>query len=104
MQSVTISLSWLGAVFALLTLCAIGYSLLSMLSVASLLLSGGQQRSSVSSAQPAIPVSILKPLKGCDSQMYESFRSHCLQDYAEFEIIFGVNSADDAAAPLVERL
>jgi len=52
MQSVTItiSLSWLGAVFALLTLCAIGYSLLSMLSVVSFLLSGGPRRSSVSSA------------------------------------------------------
>ena len=32
--------------------------------------------------------------------MYESFRSHCMQDYPEYEIIFGVNQSDD---PAVER-
>ena len=50
------------------------------------------------------PVSILKPLKGTDPQMYESFRSHCMQDYPQYEIIFGVSEADDPAIPLVERL
>lgn len=50
------------------------------------------------------PVSILKPLKGTDPEMYESFRSQCLQDYPEYEIIFGVSEADDPAIKLVERL
>lgn len=51
------------------------------------------------------PVSILKPLKGCDPEMYEAFRSHCLQEYpAPYEIIFGVNDAYDEAVPAVERL
>jgi ceramide glucosyltransferase len=53
----------------------------------------------------AFPVSILKPLKGCDPEMYEAFRSHCLQEYgAPYEIIFGVNDAYDEAIPAVERL
>ena len=53
----------------------------------------------------ALPVSILKPLKGCDPEMYEAFRSHCLQEYeAPYEIIFGVNDAYDEAVPAVERL
>jgi ceramide glucosyltransferase len=51
-----------------------------------------------------VPVSILKPLKGTDPDMYESFRSHCLQDYPEYEIIFGVSDADDPAIEFVERL
>jgi len=50
------------------------------------------------------PVSILKPLRGTDPEMYQSFRSHCLQDYPEYEIIFGVNEANDPAIQLVERL
>lgn len=50
------------------------------------------------------PVSILKPLKGADPEMYESLRSHCMQDYPEFEIIFGVHEVDDPAVETVQRL
>ena len=50
------------------------------------------------------PVSILKPLKGTDPEMYASLRSHCVQDYPQYEILFGVSSADDPAVPLVEKL
>src|SRR5579871_945965 len=50
------------------------------------------------------PVSILKPLKGIDPDIYESFRSHCLQDYPEYEIIFGVSDPSDPAVASVEQL
>src|SRR5713226_8194396 len=50
------------------------------------------------------PISILKPLKGTDPEMYESFRSHCLQNYPEYELIFGVNDADDPAIENVRAL
>ena len=52
----------------------------------------------------APPVSILKPLKGIDPEIYESFRSHCLQDYPEFEIVFGVSDPADPAVASVEQL
>ena len=54
--------------------------------------------------QSLLPVSILKPLRGTDPEMYESLRSHCLQDFPEYEIIFGVSESDDPAIPLIERL
>lgn len=50
------------------------------------------------------PVTILKPLKGTDPDIYESFRSHCLQDYPEYEIIFGVSDPDDPAVASVQQL
>jgi ceramide glucosyltransferase len=54
--------------------------------------------------QDRLPVSILKPLRGTDPEMYDSFRSHCLQDYPEYEIIFGVSDTDDPAIQLVNQL
>jgi ceramide glucosyltransferase len=61
-----------------------------------------ERRSPSASFTP--PVSILKPLKGTDPEMYSSFRSHCLQDYGEYEIIFGVSDPHDPAIPEVNRL
>src|ERR1700722_14421572 len=54
---------------------------------------------------PALPpVSILKPLKGTDPEIYQSFRSHCLHDYPEYEIVFGIGEANDLAVASVEQL
>ncbi|MGA8298981.1 MAG: bacteriohopanetetrol glucosamine biosynthesis glycosyltransferase HpnI [Terriglobales bacterium] len=50
------------------------------------------------------PISILKPLKGTDPEMGESFVSHAEQDYPEFELIFGVSDPADPAAELVHQL
>ena len=50
------------------------------------------------------PVSILKPLKGIDPQIWEAFCSHCELDYPEYQLIFGVSDADDPAIGLVRKL
>jgi ceramide glucosyltransferase len=50
------------------------------------------------------PISILKPLKGIDPEIYQSFRSHCQQDYPEYEIIFGVSDPNDPAIESVRAL
>ncbi|MDW5265733.1 MULTISPECIES: bacteriohopanetetrol glucosamine biosynthesis glycosyltransferase HpnI [Acidobacteriaceae] len=50
-------------------------------------------------------VSILKPVKGVDPQMYAGLVSHCRQQYAgNFEILFGVSSMDDPAVEEIRRL
>jgi ceramide glucosyltransferase len=36
--------------------------------------------------------------------MYPSLRSHCVQNYPHYEILFGVSNVDDPAIPLVEKL
>ena len=50
------------------------------------------------------PVSILKSLKGLDPHMYEAFRSHCQQDYPEYELLFGVADRNEPALEMVERV
>src|SRR6516162_2669867 len=52
----------------------------------------------------APPVSLLKSLKGIDPHMYAAFRSHCLLDYAEYELLFGVSDPREPAVELVTRL
>jgi ceramide glucosyltransferase len=50
-------------------------------------------------------VTILKPVKGVDARMYAGLVSHCRQQYAgNFEILFGVGSADDPAVEEIARL
>ncbi|HEY2860428.1 MAG TPA: glycosyltransferase [Terracidiphilus sp.] len=50
-------------------------------------------------------VTILKSLKGLDPAMLDAFRSHCRQTYAgEYELLFGVSTADDPAVQAVAAL
>ena len=77
------------------------YYLLCLWSVRAFL---GAGKAEARSTPPLPPVSILKPLKGTDPDMEESFRSHCLQDYPDYEIIFGVSDASDPAVASVEKL
>src|SRR5271163_1750776 len=50
-------------------------------------------------------VSILKPVKGLDPEMYASFASHCCQEYpGEYEILFAAGSSDDPAVEAIEQL
>jgi ceramide glucosyltransferase len=49
-------------------------------------------------------VSVLKPVRGVDFASYENFKSFCLQDYPEYEILFCVTDLTDEAVPLVHRL
>jgi ceramide glucosyltransferase len=50
------------------------------------------------------PVSILKPLKGVDPEIWESFCSHCEQEYPQFQLIFGVSDPGDPAIEAVHKL
>jgi ceramide glucosyltransferase len=88
-----------GLVAAVLAFCGMGFYVLCLWSVRTFL---RDSRKPYPEFTP--PVSILKPLRGVDPQMYESFASHCVQDYPDYEIIFGVNEADDPAVDAVHQL
>ena len=89
------ALTW---VFAALVLCALVYTLLSVIAAVRYL--------SVTppAAQSDEPVSILKPLAGLDLGLESNLRTFFEQDYPDFEILFAVRAADDPAAAVVEKL
>src|SRR5437660_10968790 len=88
-----------GLAAAILALCGMGFYVLCLWSARAFL-----RESRRPHPEFTPPVSILKPLRGVDPQMYESFASHCVQDYPDYEIIFGVNEADDPAVDAVHQL
>src|SRR5271166_2750723 len=63
-----------------------------------------RERSRPTWTQFSPPASILRSLKGLDPQMYRAFRSHCVLDYDEYEVLFGVSELNDPALELVEKL
>src|SRR5580700_7033363 len=53
---------------------------------------------------PIQGISILKPVYGRDPGFYPAIRSHAIQQYPEFEILFGVHTLDDPASADIQRL
>jgi len=88
------------SITTVLALCGLGFYFASLWSARDFV---RRKRSTAAEFHP--PVSILKPLKGFDHDMYASFASHCRQQYAgEYELLFGVGSIDDPAVAAVEQL
>ncbi len=84
---------------ALPALAAAAYYLLAIIAAATWK-SGGAARASGA----ARPVSILKPVHGRDPRFLEAIRSHAVQEYGEFEILFGVSNPNDPAIADIECL
>ncbi len=55
-----------------------------------------------STDQPKI--SLLKPLCGADDELEENLRSFFVQDYSNYEIVFGVQDPTDSAIAIVKNL
>jgi ceramide glucosyltransferase len=79
-----------------LTILAAGYALLALVAVLA-----WRPRPAHAGRRP---VSVLKPLYGAEPRLYENLRSFCVQDYADYQLIFGVREASDPAVAVVQRL
>jgi ceramide glucosyltransferase len=64
----------------------------------------GWRRRPANEAADTPPVSLLKPMYGSEPRLYAALRSHAVQDYPEFEMLFGVRDPQDPALKDIERL
>jgi ceramide glucosyltransferase len=96
MQYFHASLTYIG--FACLTVAA-SYALVNVIA---LLVWRFPKRSRSPAVLP--PVTVLKPLCGGEPGLYEDLRSFCVQDYPEFQVVFGIRDPTDSARPIAERL
>lgn len=67
-----------------------------------------ENKSSAYSFQPIAyllpPISILKPLKGLDDNLFDNLASFCEQDYPEYEIIFSLQDHNDPAYKVAKKI
>jgi ceramide glucosyltransferase len=88
------------AITTVLAWAGVGYYLLALWSARAFVHSLRRPRPAYTPA-----VSLLKPVRGLDHEMYSAFASHCRQEYAgEVEILFGVSSLADQALIAVRQL
>jgi ceramide glucosyltransferase len=50
------------------------------------------------------PISLLIPVRGVDEGAWENWSSLCLQDYPDYEVLFGVMEPIDPAVPILKQL
>ena len=91
---------WVELGTALITLAGLGYLLLALLAARVF------SRTRVPAMGGLAPtISVLKPIKGIDPDMYAAFASHCVQQYAgRYELLLGVAEADRAVHEEIARL
>jgi len=92
------NVNWLHIALIVVAVAAGLYQLIAIIAT----LSHRRQPARHSSTQ--LPVSILKPVYGKDAGFYQAIRTHALQQYPEFELLFGVRSVDDPAVADIDRL
>ena len=87
------AIALIAAASLLLTLLATGAALIRL---------RGRPLPAASTALP--PVSVLKPLKGLDEELFENLAALARQDYPAFELVLGTEDPDDPALAVAERL
>ena len=55
-------------------------------------------------SQSCPPISVIKPLKGLEDNLFGNLESFCVQDYPEYEVIFSLQDENDPAYKVVRKV
>ena len=53
---------------------------------------------------PFFPISVIKPLKGLDDNLFDNLVSFCDQDYQRYEVIFSLQNTNDPAYKIAQKV
>jgi ceramide glucosyltransferase len=77
---------------------------LQIVAVRSALSSSGSRKTASNLPQTFLPISILKPLKGLEDNLFDNLESFCVQDYPEYEVIFSLQDENDPAFKVARKI
>ena len=60
--------------------------------------------SATTGEKSAPPITILKPVCGDEYALHANLRSYCVQNYSDYQVVFGVRHENDAAVAVVQAL
>jgi ceramide glucosyltransferase len=94
----------IGVALFLLSACAIAYYCYAIYAASKFFSQSDHSCSNLHCSDFQPPISILRPICGVDSKTYENLASFCQQNYANYEIIFGVQDPQDPSMEVIRQL
>jgi ceramide glucosyltransferase len=92
-------------VCAAVSLVGITLYLLQVGAACSLIRNNDKHENTISTRDTQLPaVSILKPLRGLDDNLFDNLSSFCTQDYPEYEILFSLQDHNDPAYKVAKKV
>jgi ceramide glucosyltransferase len=94
---------WIFAGITVLGLVGYGFQIWAVRST----LKGTDKNADTENTSLSIPppgISVLKPLKGLDDNLFDNLESICIQDYSQYEIIFSLQDYNDLAYKVASKI
>ena len=91
-------------VFAFLSTLGLAGYFFQLVAVRSKFAQTQQKSQSLPDTGPFSPISVIKPLKGLDDNLFDNLSSFCTQEYPGYEIIFSLQDANDPAYKVAQKV
>jgi len=91
-------------IFGAMTLWGLVIYILQIVAVRSALSPTRNREAHMILSQSYPPISVIKPLKGLEDNLFGNLESFCVQDYPEYEVIFSLQDENDPAYKVARKV